>query len=103
MISYEHILAEIDKQVQNAKITDDEGKMREVFAAIHSLSAVALQSNTPSTSSKTPMQPRVGAPITPHVLPLQQQSASSVQSLDQMDGTRLQEEDGANGDSLFDF
>lgn len=104
MISYEHILAEIEKQMQNAKATNDEAGIREAFAAIHSLSAVALQSKG-AGAVKKPTPPRAGAPITPHVLPLQQQQqpTTSVQSLDQMDGTRLEEEDGSNGDSLFDF
>lgn len=103
MISYDHIVAEIERQLQQAKQTNDEGAMREAFAAIHSLSAVVLQSKGQGAMPKTPMPPRTNTPITPHVLPLQQQQAPSIQSIDSMEGTRLEEADGANGDSLFDF
>lgn len=102
MISYEHILVEIEKQLQNAQTTNNAAAIREALTAIHSLSAVGLQSKG-QDSFKTPTPPRAGAPITPHVLPLQQQQAPAVQSLDSMEGKPLEEEDGSNGESLFDF
>ncbi|WP_391207382.1 YwdI family protein [Psychrobacillus sp. L4] len=77
MISSEHILSQIEKQIHKAKMETNEQVTREAFAAIRALCDVVLD----STISVSPIQ---SAPVI------------SGQPI------ALKEED-ANGESLFDF
>ncbi|MBB4823103.1 hypothetical protein HNO89_000321 [Sporosarcina luteola] len=90
MISQEQLLAEMERQLQKAKMAEDDQAVREALAAIRSLCEVVLGSNNTSMFtklSKEPIMQQVAAPI-PSTLP--------------MEGRPLEEED-ANGGSLFDF
>lgn len=84
MISYEQIVSEMERQLQSARLTTDERKIRESFSAIRSLCEVALSS-------------REGESIHPKML-----SASNTKSSGQFERKLLAEED-ANGGSIFDF
>lgn len=84
MISNEQLLMQIDKQLQQAKITGNEQTKREALAAIRALCDLALETGTSPFSQATsvvqavPMAPTIQQPVA------------------------LKEED-ANGESLFDF
>jgi Family of unknown function (DUF5327) len=82
MISYEQIFMQIDKQLQQAKITGNEQTKREALAAIRALCDLTLES-VPSTQAKSVVQAMSVAPT------IQQPVALK--------------EDDANGESLFDF
>lgn len=84
MISNEHIFMQIDKQLQQAKLTGNEQTKREALAAIRALCDVALES-VPSPS--------------PQVSPVVQ-AVSVAPSIQQPVALK---EDDANGESLFDF
>lgn len=81
MISSEHILIQIDKQLQQAKTTSSEQSKREALAAIRALCDVALDSTLVQTA---PSVKDVPAPV------LSAQPTAV-------------KEDDANGESLFDF
>ncbi|SES02405.1 YwdI family protein [Psychrobacillus sp. OK032] len=84
MISYEHIFMQIDKQLQQAKITGNEQTKREALAAIRALCDLALES-VPSTS------PQASSVV---------QAVSIAPTIQQPVALK---EDDANGESLFDF
>lgn len=86
MISYDRILAEIERQLNTARRSADESEMREALAAIRSLSEVAL-----SGSSGEPEK------IVPKMLKM-----NEVQSLTSLEAKPMVEK-GANGGSIFDF
>lgn len=81
MISSEHILIQIDKQLQQAKTTGNEQSKREALAAIRALCDVALDSKLVPAAT---IVKDVPAPV----LPAQPTAVK---------------EDDANGESLFDF
>lgn len=88
MISTDQILQQIEKQLGQAKVSDHEPTKREVLAAIRALCDVALNS---TQSSSTHVFSPQNNPVT-QMIP----SPSAVAS------TPLKEQ-GANGESLFDF
>ena len=79
MISYDQIVIQIEKQLQKAKMGNNEQVKREALAAVSALCAVALDTEVSSPTI-----------VSPTVTPISMQS------------TPLQDSD-ANGDSLFDF
>lgn len=93
MISYQQVFKEIERQLQQAKTTNDVSAMRESLAAIRSLSEVALGGN--HTSER----------VTPKVEPSQAiaQSQPQSHSLTTLEAKPLEEDDGSNGSSIFDF
>lgn len=92
MISYQTVFQEIERQLNNARHANHDNAMREALAAIRSLTEVALNGNGDKRENIVPK--RMEMP--------QIQSVQPVQSLSSLEGKPL-EEDGANGDSLFDF
>lgn len=94
MISYDMIIAELEKQLYEAKNTQSEQQKREALSAIKALCDVALQSEKTAAAS-----PIVQPAMTAMIAPVMQQSPTVI-SPNQVN--KLQEED-ANGDSLFDF
>lgn len=82
MISNEHILMQIDKQLTLAKTTGNEQTKREALAAIRALCDLALESE--GTSQASPVVQAVA------IAPAIQQPVAL-------------KEDDANGESLFDF
>lgn len=86
MISYDRLLAEIERQLQSARKTGSEHEMRESLAAIRSLCEVALGGAT-----KQPEK------VIPKML-----NSNEVQSITSLESKPMVEED-ANGGSLFDF
>lgn len=80
------ILDEIDKHTARAREGEPE-KIRESLAAIRALCDLLLEDG-------------MKAPRKPRAMPLQTETATGPQSVPA--ATRLQEE-GANGDSLFEF
>ena len=86
MISYDRILAEIERQLVSARESANEGEMREALAAIRSLSEVALGGNTEKSEQVVPKMLKI----------------NEVQTLTSLESTPMKEE-GANGGSIFDF
>lgn len=97
MISYQHVLEEIERQVQLARQTNNEGSMREALAAIRSLSEVALSGGGRTQESTIPRSLE-----TEYVKP-QSIQTPQVQSLSSLESKPIEEADGANGKSIFDF
>ncbi len=87
MISYERILAEMERQLATAKQAQDESTIREALSAIRSLCEVTLTGEVKTAQ---------------RVVPKMLSAQSETQSLSSLEGTLLEEED-ANGGSLFDF
>lgn len=80
MISYQAVLQQLEKQVDEAKKATSEQQMRESLTAVRALCDVVLA--RPAEGSQTQHKP---IPKMPTI------------------SAKMEEEDGANGDSLFDF
>lgn len=100
MISYDMIIAELEKQLHHAKATQASQAKREALAAIRALCDVALQSETPK--QLVPMQNSAVISPIPSAIPNNQMMQQSSTMTPPTQANRLMEED-ANGDSLFDF
>jgi len=88
MVRNEQIISVIEKHLVQAKTATTNGEMREQLVAIKALCDVLLLNDAePSTNKQVQHIQHVQA------LPSQPVSSSS----------KLHEEDGANGDSIFDF
>lgn len=90
MISKEALLQALAQQLQQAQ-TGDVQTTREALSAMRALCDVALAANTATSVSQT----------TSYVSP--PMSSPPVQSMSSLQTTKRVEEDGANGDSIFDF
>lgn len=86
MISYEQVFKEMERQLNIARQAGDEREMREALAAIRSLCEVGLGGSTKKVEQ-----------VIPKMLETPQ-----VQSLTSLEAKPMKE-DGANGNSLFDF
>lgn len=90
MISYEIVLASLEKHISEAKQADTEQQMREEISAIKALCDVLL--NTPTKNVQLPQ----------HQLQTVK-SVSLTMSQPVIQNQPKLQEDGANGDSIFDF
>ena len=100
MIQNEQILSAIEKHLVNAKTAKTNSEMREQLVAMKALCDVLLL-NEVGTSSKNDVQ---HVQNVQHVQPIQPiQSIQSMPSQPVSPTNKLQEDDGANGDSIFDF
>lgn len=88
MISYQAILQQLEKQLDEAKKASSEQQIRESLTAVRALCDVVLA------------QPAEGAKSQPKHIP-QMLTQSPTQQM--VYTAKIDEEDGANGDSLFDF
>ena len=87
MIRNEQIISVMEKHLVQAKTASTNGAMREQLVAIKALCDVLLMNDTePSTYKQVQVQQAQAIPS---------QSISSA--------SKLHEEDGANGNSIFDF
>lgn len=93
MISYQQVFEEIERQLKRAQHTNDVQSMRESLAAIQSLSTIALGSQVEKQEQ----------PVTRQFPSAQLTAQPQIQSLTSIDATALEEEDGSNGNSIFDF
>lgn len=98
MISYQTILAELEKQLNMAKCANSEQQLREAMAATKALCDVVLQ--MPAGEQKQQASRALHKPFVQE--PLNRLAESKVQVLP-ASTQRLEEDDGANGESLFDF
>lgn len=89
LIATERIIAEMERQLRNAKMANDEQAIREALTAISSLCEVVLGSEMTTESSVA----------TPTTMIAQQPLVPAVSSLE---SKPLVEKD-ANGGSIFDF
>ncbi|MFJ7954093.1 YwdI family protein [Lysinibacillus sp. NPDC096418] len=88
MISYQAVLLQLEKQLDEAKKASSEQQIRESLTAVRALCDVVLA------------QPLDGAKLQPKNIP-QMLTQSPTQQM--VSTVKIDEEDGANGDSLFDF
>lgn len=97
MISYNQVLKEIERQVERARQTNQESTIREALAAVRSLAEVALSEEERQYEKNVSrnIETIQAMPQIPQAIP--------VQSLSSLESKPLVEEDGANGQSLFDF
>lgn len=89
MISYDRVFAEMERQLKVAQNTANEREMREALAAIRSLCEVALGGRVEKSEKVIPKM-------------LETPQIAQVQSLTSLEVKPMKEE-GANGESLFDF
>ncbi|EMR07838.1 hypothetical protein C772_00167 [Bhargavaea cecembensis DSE10] len=87
MIPVERILEEMERHLRAARSTGDPAAQRESLAAIRALSDAALGSRTQSRMPEVKPVPLAAPAETPGIPP----------------APPKREEDGANGDSIFDF
>lgn len=92
MISYEIVLASLEKHIAGAKQANTEQQMREELSAIKALCDVVL--NTATTQAKDAQTPQQQLQTVKSVLTMPQPVIQNQPKL---------QEDGANGDSIFDF
>lgn len=89
MISYETLLAQLEKYIQQAKLAHNEQQFREALVATKALCDVVLQ----LPANAVPPLPKVG----------QSEQIVNANSVKLMTQPTLKEQDGANGESIFDF
>jgi len=94
MISFQTLLHEIEKHTNLAKSVDNEQQMRDQFIAIRTICDLALaeQSSNTSVTKANYSEQIINQPL---------QLNSTTPSLSSTQP--LKEDDGANGQSLFDF
>lgn len=92
MISYEAIIAQIERAVQQAKHAQSEQQIREQLTAVQALCEVVLGQRASRITDQL-IQQRQEVQSFPVQAPVTQQANTS---------SKLQELD-ANGDSIFDF
>ena len=94
-ISSRTLLSKMAEKVNEARVETDAAKIRELIQAVKTLCEVILEDPAPhSTGQKTPE----------NVVPMQiQQSSATVETSGPLKEKRLVTDDGANGDSIFDF
>ena len=100
MIQNEQILSAIEKHLVNAKTAKTNSEMREQLVAMKALCDVLLL-NEVGTSSKNDVQHVQNVQHVQTIQPMQ--SIQSMPSQPVSPTNKLQEDDGANGDSIFDF
>ncbi|WP_054768736.1 YwdI family protein [Lysinibacillus parviboronicapiens] len=88
MISYQAILQQLEKQLADAKQAASEQQIRETLSAIRALCDVVLDSSVelPKAQPKHLPQMLATEPTPPSLYT-----------------AKVEEDDGANGDSIFDF
>ena len=97
MIQNEQILSAIEKHLVNAKTAKTNSEMREQLVAMKALCDVLLL-NEVGTSSNNDVQHVQNVQHVQTIQPIQSMPSQPVSPTN-----KLQEDDGANGDSIFDF
>ena len=88
MISYQTILQQLEKQLVDAQKATNEQQIRESLTAVRALCDVVLTTSAEAVKKQS-------TPMTEMVTPMPTQQTVST--------AKMEEEDGANGESLFDF
>ena len=88
MISYQTILQQLEKQLDEAKKATGEQQIRESLTAVRALCDVVLEQSVETSKTQPKHAPQMLTQV-----PTQQMVYTA----------KINEEDGANGDSLFDF
>lgn len=88
-ISVQQLLRKIEEELHEAKGNTNEARIRERIYSIKSLCELILDEQVVPPATKSTLVP--------------QQPAQQVQSVSIQQPKRLEMEDDANGDSLFDF
>ncbi|MFJ7668555.1 YwdI family protein [Lysinibacillus sp. NPDC097195] len=91
MISYEAVIQQVEKQLAGAKNANNEQQIREALTAIRALCDVVL--DLPTATSNGNVQVKQHLP----------QMLSTEQMPSTINSSKIQHNDGANGDSIFDF
>lgn len=88
MISYEAVMQQLEKQLASANNATNEQQIREALTAIRALCDVVLDLPTNNTNMQLKHLPQM--------LVTEQKPST-------LNATKIQHDDGANGDSIFDF
>ena len=88
MISYEAVIQQLEKQLASVKNATNEQQMREALTAIRALCDVVLDLPIETSNVQSKHLPQMLAT---------EQKPSNLYS------AKIQHDDGANGDSIFDF
>ena len=94
-ISYETLMTKMEQELKKAKVASSQQQMKTHINTVKALSELILETET---SSVTTPAPQITSQI---VQPPQPQQMMGMQSIQAEKPVEM--EDGANGDSLFDF
>lgn len=103
MISYQTILVELEKHVQEAKYASNEQQFREALVATKALCDVVLQLPASGAKHMPQSESIVNSNVAETRLATDTTSLHVTDSRPVIKSQHLEEEDGANGASLFDF
>ena len=108
VVRNEQILTVMEKHIVQAKLATTNGEMREQLVAVKALCDVLLMNDIEPSANKHVQGSGLVSSINKHV-----QANGNVQSMNNhvqvissqpiSSSSKLDEEDGANGDSIFDF
>ncbi|MCU9613352.1 YwdI family protein [Caldibacillus lycopersici] len=96
-ISYEAILKKMEEKLNEAKVSDSAARIREQVQSIKTLCEVLLEETNSSASIHKEIPIQKFQPQMPI------QSTTVIPSTTTLSEKKIVMEDGANGDSLFDF
>ena len=91
-ISYKTLLKKMNHHIQAASTEQSEGKIREHIRAVKTLCEIILDEEVQATTAAYSPQPGISAPV--------RTGAPKTTTLSEK---RLETDDGANGESIFDF
>jgi hypothetical protein len=95
-IPHHSVMKRMEQELAKAKSADKARQIREHIHSIKVLCEVLLEENNQEVSFNAPVQPQQTLPYAPQQQPVQK--PVSIQKEEP-----LETDDGANGDSLFDF
>lgn len=95
-ISYNTILNKMEEKIREAKMEDSDAKVREYVQAIKVLSEVILDEKSESVAPKN-------FSVSTQQMFVQSSPAISTPQTTSLSPNKLETDDGANGDSIFDF
>ena len=98
-ISYNTMLNKMEEKIREAKVTDSSAKLREYAQAIKTLCEVILDDKNDSVSQNTYTPSASTQRMIVHSSPTVNTQVPTTISAQQ----KLETDDGANGDSIFDF
>ncbi|MEG0258355.1 MAG: YwdI family protein [Lysinibacillus sp.] len=94
MISYEVVIQQLEKQIVDAKSAKGEQQIREALTAVRALCDVVLAQ--PIRDQQPRIQEMTLNPVIQQVLTVDSIAPAA-------NASKIKEDDGANGDSIFDF
>lgn len=97
-ISHQSVLSRIEQEVRKAKQAEKSDSVKQHIYTIKTLCEVML--DTPNEAGRQNFQPSI---TPPQIQPMVQQPLPQKPAVTINQEEKLETEDGANGDSIFDF